>query len=75
MEIKQIIELTTIAYNKTADKYHENFKNEIEQKDEDKDEDEDRHCVLGSGRCDFVDWADCRRVRVTLNAPHHSRGG
>ena len=32
MDIKQINELTRLAYEKTANKYHENFKNEIEQK-------------------------------------------
>jgi SAM-dependent methyltransferase len=36
MEIEEINELTRKAYNKTADKYHANFKNEIEQKEYDR---------------------------------------
>jgi len=36
MKLEQIIELTKIAYNKTAEKYHENFKNEVEQKEYDR---------------------------------------
>ncbi len=36
MKLEQINELTKIAYNKTADKYHDNFKNEIEQKEYDR---------------------------------------
>ena len=36
MKIEQINELTKLAYEKTADKYHENFKNEIEQKEYDR---------------------------------------
>ena len=36
MELEQINELTRIAYNKTADKYHCNYKNEIEEKDYDR---------------------------------------
>lgn len=36
MKLEQINELTKKAYNKTADKYHNNFKNEIIQKEYDK---------------------------------------
>lgn len=36
MDIKQINKLTKVAYDKTANKYHENFKNEIEQKEYDR---------------------------------------
>jgi SAM-dependent methyltransferase len=36
MEIENIIELTKTACDTTADKYHEKFKNEIEQKDYDR---------------------------------------
>ncbi|MBL0743985.1 class I SAM-dependent methyltransferase [Chryseolinea lacunae] len=36
MNLEQINELTRIAYNKTADKYHEHFKNEIAQKEYDR---------------------------------------
>ena len=36
MEINKIIELTKTAYDKTACKYHESFKNEIEQKEYDR---------------------------------------
>lgn len=36
MEIQQIRDLTKIAYNKTADKYHDNYKNEMEQKEYDR---------------------------------------
>lgn len=36
MELEQIIELTKIAYDKTADKYHEHFKDEIIQKEYDR---------------------------------------
>ena len=36
MELEQINELTKIAYNNTADKYHQHFKNEIEQKEYDR---------------------------------------
>lgn len=36
MKLKQINELTKKAYNKTADKYHDNFKNEILQKEYDR---------------------------------------
>ncbi len=36
MKIEQINELTKLAYEKTADKYHENFKHEIEQKEYDR---------------------------------------
>lgn len=32
MDIKQINDLTRLAYEKTANKYHEKFKNEIELK-------------------------------------------
>jgi len=36
MKLEQINELTKKAYNKTADKYHDNFKNEVIQKDYDR---------------------------------------
>src|SRR4030042_7217188 len=36
MNLDQINELTKIAYNKTANKYHDNFKNEIGQKQYDR---------------------------------------
>lgn len=36
MKIEQINELTKLAYEKTADKYHVNFKHEIEQKEYDR---------------------------------------
>lgn len=36
MKLEQINELTKTAYNKTADKYHDNFKNEIIQKEYDR---------------------------------------
>ncbi|HYF67804.1 MAG TPA: class I SAM-dependent methyltransferase [Ohtaekwangia sp.] len=36
MNLKHINELTKIAYNKTAQKYHDNFKNEIIQKEYDR---------------------------------------
>jgi len=36
VELEQIIELTKIAYNKTADKYHKHFKDEINKKEYDR---------------------------------------
>lgn len=36
MELEQINELTRIAYDKTADKYHHSFKNELAQKEYDR---------------------------------------
>ena len=36
MNLEQINELTRTAYNKTADKYHDHFKNEISQKEYDR---------------------------------------
>jgi 2-polyprenyl-3-methyl-5-hydroxy-6-metoxy-1,4-benzoquinol methylase len=36
MRPEQIRELTELAYNKKADKYHHNFKNEIKQKNYDR---------------------------------------
>jgi SAM-dependent methyltransferase len=36
MKIEEINELTKLAYEKTADKYHVNFKHEIEQKEYDR---------------------------------------
>ncbi len=36
MELDDIIELTRIAYNKTAEKYHYHFKNEVAQKEYDR---------------------------------------
>lgn len=36
MKLEHINELTKLAYNKTADKYHENFKEEIAQKEYDR---------------------------------------
>ena len=36
MKLKQISELSKIAFNKTAQKYHDSFKNELDQKSYDK---------------------------------------
>jgi SAM-dependent methyltransferase len=36
MELEVINELTRVAYNKTAEKYHDNFKNEVAQKEYDR---------------------------------------
>ncbi|MFZ1976317.1 MAG: methyltransferase domain-containing protein, partial [Bacteroidota bacterium] len=49
MELDRILELTKTAYNKTAAKYHESFKNEMAQKEFDRRILDNLSDMLGTG--------------------------